>query len=118
MTYSTDLRWRAIVFHYLYSLNTKTITALLGCSEWSIRNWINMFEKSGNVEPLQRRNRTRWPQEVLSFVETYTKEHPCFYIEELHNLGIILNKIFPMWETFRCPQFAVHFVLIWFNNID
>jgi transposase len=88
MTYSTDLRWRAIVFHYLYSLNTKTITALLGCSERSIRNWINMFEKSGNVEPLQRRNRkTRWPQEVLSFVETYTKEHPCFYIEELqHNL--------------------------------
>jgi hypothetical protein len=65
------------------------VALLLGCTEKSVRNWMKLFEKNGNVSSCKNRTRSsRWPENVISFVDNYVKEHPCFYIEELkHQLS-------------------------------
>ena len=90
MTKSGDLRWLAIVYVYLYSIEEQTAALLLDVHVNSIKNWIKMFDDTGSVEPKRARaKKVRWPPQVLEHVNLYISEHPCFYIDELRlNLSI------------------------------
>lgn len=84
MTYSIDMRWRAIVLMYVYSIQAETVASVLGISQRSLGRWFRRFRATGNVLKSEPRNRTsRWPTEVCAFVRQYVNQHPCFYFEEL-----------------------------------
>lgn len=85
MTYSGDLRWRAIVLVYIYGMDSAMVGTIFGSHERSIRRWISRFEKTGSPcsKTKGRERSSKWPREVILFVEEYVKVHPCFYIEEL-----------------------------------
>jgi transposase len=104
MTFSEDLIWRAIVLYYVYSIDSRTVALLLGCTEKSVRNWMKLFEKNGHVSSCKNRTRSsRWPENVISFVENYVKEHPCFYIEELkHQLSANFHELLNTSESTIC----------------
>lgn len=84
MTISHELRWACISVYYIYGLQIFTISKFANCSERSIKNWLRMFLDTGNVAPKSTRDiSSRWPSEVLSWVEGYVQENPCFYLIEL-----------------------------------
>lgn len=84
MTVSVDLRWRAIVLVYLYSIEMVVVASVLGVSARSIERWHKLFKSKGNVLPQQERTLSaRWPPDAVAFVDDYIKQHPCFYLEEL-----------------------------------
>ena len=94
MTYSSDLRWRAIVLSFICGVELDLVSNALGVSETSIKRWYQHFESNGDTScPKATRKTARWSPEVLAFVESYVKEHPCFYIEELQER---LIKQFPL----------------------
>ena len=56
----------------------------MGVSNASIKRWMALFERTGNVVSRMPRARSaRWPSEVYTFVGEYIYAHPCFYIQEL-----------------------------------
>ena len=50
MTYSNDLKWRAVSLVYCYSLNVGEVSSILDVSERSITRWYNMFKKTGEIK--------------------------------------------------------------------
>jgi transposase len=93
MVYHEQLRWRAIVLHYCYSILVEDIAAILGCSSRSIWNWIKSFNKYGNVSGAKQRERSsRYNEEVLQFIRHFVETDPTFLIEELQDA---LNRKFP-----------------------
>jgi transposase len=84
MTFSKDLRWRAVVLSYVYDIDIREISIVLGVSQRTVARWNAMFQQSGNVLAKSRAKRqSRWPSNVCAFVEEYLKDNPCFYLEEL-----------------------------------
>jgi transposase len=85
MAYASDLRWRAVVLVFLYSIEPDFVGAILGVSERTVRRWLRCFERTGSPSPTQAlsKKKSRWPTHVLEFVQLYVENHPCFYIEEL-----------------------------------
>lgn len=82
--WSRDLRWRCIVLHYVYSTSIENVSVLLGVGKTSIKRWIALFERTGNVvNDAVRQRSARWPTEVYDYVHTFIVNSPCFYIEEL-----------------------------------
>ena len=78
------MRWIAVVLVYIYNIDEETVHHLLGCSTRSIKRWIRLFNENGNVEakvPVSRG--LSLDSEVKLFMESYTIENPCFYLEEL-----------------------------------
>jgi hypothetical protein len=93
MTISTDLRWRAVTIFYVYGFIAAEIRDLLSLSLRSIYRWIRNFEINGTLEARSSRIvKSRWPEEILSFVSAYVNNHPCFYLDELQ---MTLNEEFP-----------------------
>eukprot|EP00121_Abeoforma_whisleri_P000112 Awhi_evm1s101 len=74
MTYSIDLRWRALILIYCTS-----------CSPRSLRRWVKQFREYGHVMDVKRKIKNRWPQEVIDFVYEYTNDYPHFYLEEIQD---------------------------------
>jgi transposase len=85
MTYSSDLKWRAIVLVFMYGIEPAFVGSILGPSTNTIRRWVACFERCGSPDPIknQAKRESRWPTNVIAFVEEYVLLHPCFYIEEL-----------------------------------
>jgi transposase len=84
MVWDSQIRWRAIVLHYVYGIDARRVSMILGPSERSILNWQILFEETGSVDAMQRHERkSRWPQYVLDFVLDYAEQNPTFLIEEL-----------------------------------
>jgi transposase len=81
---SNDLRWRAVVLTFIYGIPLGLISDILGVSPSSIKRWTVLFKKTGHVgNEKERAMHSRYPPEVLTFIDDYAKENPCFYIEEL-----------------------------------
>jgi transposase len=98
VTFSKDLRWRALVLFEFQGMDIKDVSYLLGVSVPSIRNWVSQFKRTGTVEPARtRRQQTRWPTEVVEWVRTWIKSNPQFIfdelIEELQDVFPNLNNI-------------------------
>jgi transposase len=98
MTFSKDLRWRALILFEFQGMDIRDVSYLLGVSVPSIRNWVSQFKSTGTVEPARtRRQQTRWPTEVVDWVRTWIKANPQFIfdelIEELQELFPNLNNI-------------------------
>lgn len=97
MTYSTDLRWRAVVLYYCYGIPLSSISLLLGPTVSTIKRWLSMFQSKGNVEPEARtRQDSRWPEHVLDHIKSYIEDMPCFLLEELQ---CELKERFPMLQN-------------------
>ena len=83
-TWSHQIRWRAVALNYVYSIRAENVALLLGVSRRSVRNWVKSFERYGTVEsrrvPVER---SRWPPEVMEFVQIFIENDPAFIIEEL-----------------------------------
>ncbi|OWZ06494.1 Transposase [Phytophthora megakarya] len=64
----------------------------------SIRRWYALFLSDGVVSDKQERKEkhTKWPPEMLKFVEAYVEDHPIFYIEELRDS---ISARFPLLKT-------------------
>jgi transposase len=98
MTYSSDLRWRAVVLYYTMGMEASDVSCMLGVGKTTLQNWCKLFDEKGNVEEQHGRNRAaRWPQVVYNFVEAYINEHPCFYFDELEQT---LRQEFPAQVNF------------------
>jgi transposase-like protein len=83
MTFSKDLRWRALILFEFQGIDIKDVSYLLGVSVPSIRNWVSQFKRTGTVEPARtRRQQTRWPTEVVNWVRTWIKANPQFIFDE------------------------------------
>ncbi|OQR83844.1 hypothetical protein ACHHYP_14212 [Achlya hypogyna] len=101
MTYSLDLRWRAVVLHYVYGCEIGLIAVVLGMAERSIRRWHEQFQSTGNVErPKPNKKGVAWEPRFFAFVEEYAKKHPCLYIEELQ---AALRAKFPTLSNLSTP---------------
>jgi transposase len=84
MTFSLDLRWRAIVLVYVYDVELALVGTLLGISDRSLTRWYQRFLLTGNVDkkpPAEKSS--KWPEPIRKFVSSYIESHPCFYFEEL-----------------------------------
>ena len=81
MTYSTDLKWRAVVLVYFMGMEVNDVSFLIGfinllkgTSKKSILRWIQQFNRTGSVEISRDHigiTRLRWPLEVYQFVREY-----------------------------------------------
>ena len=82
------------MLHYVYGIEVVVIAVLLGTSVRSIHRWTHQFKTRGHVGDNRNKTKRRapWPQHVIDFTDTYVKEHPCFYVEELQET---LNERFP-----------------------
>lgn len=84
--YSSDLRWRCIVLHYVYGSSLDNVSVIMGISKRSLKRWMALFERTGQVDSdVPRIRSARWNQEVYDFVESYVSTNPCFYIQELQD---------------------------------
>ena len=83
--FSDDLKMRAVILHFMYSLSQETVHQLLGPSPRSIRRWYKCFKETGSTDPERKpsEKKVNWAPEVCKFVDTYVKDFPMFYIEEL-----------------------------------
>jgi transposase len=83
---SDDLRWRAVVLTFIYGIEQGIISDILGVGVSSIKRWTQIFQLTGNIT--NKRNwvtRSRYPNDVLIWIDDYAKSNPCFYIEELQS---------------------------------
>lgn len=98
MTYLDDFRWRAVALLHVYNIPVTHVSELLGPKLRSIRRWYALFLSDGivNDKPEQKEKRTKWPPEVLQFVQAYVDDHPTFYIEELRDS---ISIQFPLLRT-------------------
>jgi transposase len=84
MVWSPQIRWRAIILHYVYGIDAEHVALILGVSRRSVWNWQKKFERDGTVEDAPSRlRRSRWPEEVLEYVKFFVENDPTFLIEEL-----------------------------------
>ena len=92
MTFSKDLRWRALVLFEFQGMDIKDVSYLLGVSVPSIRNWVSQFKRTGTVEPARtRRQQTRWPTEVVEWViKLFLSDTSTFYkLQSYYNQAVI-----------------------------
>jgi transposase len=83
MPYSEDLRWRVISILYIYNQQA-VVSEVFNISLSTAYRWLNRFKSEGRVDALKPQKRgVGWPEEAKAFVNDYTKEHPCFYLDEL-----------------------------------
>jgi len=83
MPYSEDLRWRVVSILYIYN-QPQIVSEVFGISLSTAYRWFNRFKNEGRVDALQPQKRgVGWPEEAKQFVMDYTRNHPCFYLEEL-----------------------------------
>ena len=64
--YSVDLRWRIIWLYLARKLSSLQIAALLNVSERTVRRYVALFYRTGDVKPRQRKN---GPQRLLGEFE-------------------------------------------------
>ena len=84
MTFSLDLRWRAVVLYSFEGMHISDVCNILKVSKKSIKRWTAQFNTTGNLDFKLTRNITSsWPQEVIRHVERYVKMHPCFFLDEM-----------------------------------
>ncbi|RLN21074.1 hypothetical protein BBJ28_00010563 [Nothophytophthora sp. Chile5] len=81
--YSGDMRWRAVTLVYVYGVDLNEGARVLGVSSRAIRRWYLNFKLTGNAMPKKRVRRERYPADVLDFISSYAKAHPCFFVDEL-----------------------------------
>ena len=99
--YSHDIRWRCIALHFIYTTSIDKVSLIMGVSKISIKRWMALFKKTGNVDNKQPRAlSSRWPSNVYSFVEEYIQSNPCFYIQELQEA---LRVAFPDLSNISLP---------------
>ena len=99
--FGKDLRWRWLVLHYLYSTSLENVALIMGVSKRSVKRWMALFEKNGDVVPdVPRQKSARWPQNVYKFVQEFVESNPCFYIQELQDE---LSKQFPDLKNISVP---------------
>ena len=82
--YSSDFRWRAVVLSYVYGISNEDISFVLGLSPRTVRRWCHFFETNGVVEKEMRAEKSsRFSPEVLTYINKYVAENPCFFLDEL-----------------------------------
>jgi transposase len=99
--FSTDLRWRCVVLHFVYAATLENVALIMGVSKRSMKRWMQLFERTGQVvSDAPRQQSARWPQEVYDFVEGYVLTNPCFYMQELQDE---LKTTFPAVNNVSLP---------------
>jgi transposase len=81
--YSSDIRWRAVTLVYVYGVELEETARVLGVSARAISRWYAQFQLTGHVLPKKQQARQRYPTDVLVFISSYVKRHPCFFVDEL-----------------------------------
>ena len=85
VSYSTDLRWRAVWLVILRDMSFTDVGQLLFISERSVRRYVHLFYTKGDLEPTKQKH---GPQLLLSdFEQTlliqYIVDKPSIYLSEL-----------------------------------
>lgn len=84
--WTSQMRWRCILLHYAYSLDLESVSAIMGPTVRSIRNWLRYFNAHGDVFSHKTDGRrSRYPENVLEFIKQYIENDPTFLIEELQS---------------------------------
>ena len=74
---------------------------MFGPNPRTIWRWYNLFKNHGVVEVHHSSTKSaRWPQDVLSAVSAYCRDHPTFYLEELQ---MFLQVTFPYLTNTSLP---------------
>lgn len=83
--YAVDLRWRVVWLYLAQNRSSSEISSLLLLSERSVRRYISLFYRTGDVEPVSQRH---GPQKLLGDFGQLTLLHII-----LSNPGIYLSEI-------------------------
>ena len=83
--YAVDLRWRVVCLYLAQNRSSSDISSLLLLSERSVRRYISLFYRTGDVEPTSQRH---GPQKLLGDFGQLTLLHII-----LSNPGIYLSEI-------------------------
>ena len=83
--YAVDLRWRVVWLYLAQNRSSSKISSLLLLSECSVRRYISLFYRTGDVEPVSQRH---GPQKLLGDFGQLTLLHII-----LSNPGIYLSEI-------------------------
>ena len=89
LAYSTDLRWRVVWLHIAHSLKVSDIAEQLCRSERSVRRYIGLFQRSGDVKPCSQQH---GPPKLLGEFEQVLLLRLI-----INNLGIYLHEIQQEW---------------------
>ena len=119
--YSLDLRWRIIWLYLAHQKSPSRIAALLHVSERTVRRYVALFYRSGDVRPRTRKN---GPRRLLGEFEQLTLlrlilANPGIYLHELQDelvnmFGVPVCKA-TICRTLRymgCTRQAMHHVAI------
>ena len=89
MVSSVDFRWQIVSLIHMYNLDVEFPSELFGLTPRNIWRWYNLFKIHGVVEVHHTSTKSaRWPQDVLSAVSAYCRDHPTFYLEELQMCNV------------------------------
>jgi transposase len=86
MTYSADLRWRAIELITLDGLTLDTVASILGVSVSAIQDWLELYYQTGDVVnhvPRAPRSDTVLDEADLDFINQTAQEQPWLTISEM-----------------------------------
>ena len=66
------------------SITIESVSLIMGVSKRSVKRWIALFEKTGNVlQDLPRGRSSRCSERVYKHIRGFIDSNPCIYIEEL-----------------------------------
>ncbi|KAG6964746.1 hypothetical protein JG688_00007560 [Phytophthora aleatoria] len=97
--YSADFKWRAVTVHYAYAVSCEVVGRVLGVSRRS--PVVCTVEETGHILAKERDALPGYPAAVVAFVASYSKDHACFYVEEL--LAEVKRR-FPVQQRGLCAS--------------
>ncbi|KAF4137621.1 hypothetical protein GN958_ATG13190, partial [Phytophthora infestans] len=76
--YSADFKWCAVTLHYANAVSYAVVARVLGVSGRSVKMWYisRRLGKEREAWPV-------YPADIVAYVASYAKDHPCFYVEVL-----------------------------------
>eukprot|EP00122_Pirum_gemmata_P010364 Pgem_evm1s9581 len=86
--FAEAIKWRAIYLSELYGWDYSLICKALGCSDRTLRRWLERYRNTGNVGINCIKRKSAWGDNhsvVLNFISEYVKENPLFYLEEVQD---------------------------------
>ena len=86
--YAIDLRWRIVWLSTAKGLNPEEISALVCVSQSTIRRYLTLFERTGDVQPVSQRHGHDGPAKLLGDFEQLVllqlvSENPGIFLDEL-----------------------------------
>ena len=95
--YAVELRWRVICLNLLHGFSSHEVGELLCLSERTVRRYLTLFQQTGDVKPVSRRNRAQRLLELLQIVLW----NPGIYLHEVQRQPQEVYRVSTICRTIK-----------------